>query len=241
MEQNAQAAERVNPEFTAAAPADASQAGFEQAPRTEGEPREKRSRDRYGRDRAPRGDRAEQGERQERPVREAPAAQEEAQSEPRRSYFAPEAETSAASSAAPAAPAAPVAAHAAQAAPAALVAVQAPVQAPAPVQVVTAPQVPVAAEVAPVAASAGMPKLQSFALPMAELAQVAQNSGLNWVNSDAAKIAAVQASIAAEPKPVRVPRERPVASKVEASPLVMIETKRDLREMTLPFEAKAPQ
>jgi ribonuclease E len=99
----------------------------------------------------------------------------------------------------------------------------------------------VAADVAPVAVTSGMPKLQSFALPMAELAQVAQNSGLNWVNSDAAKIAAVQASIAAEPKPVRVPRERPVASKVEAAPLVMIETKRDLREMTLPFEEKARQ
>ncbi len=244
MEQNAPAAERVNPEFNAAAPADASQAGFDQAPRTEGEPREKRSRDRYGRDRAPRGDRAEQGERQERPVREAPAAQEEAQSEPRKSYFAAEAGTSLASSATPA-PTAPVAAPVAQvAAPVAVVApvaVQAPVQAPAPVQVVTAPQAPVAAEVAPAAVTSGMPKLQSFALPMAELAQVAQNSGLNWVNSDAAKIAAVQASIAAEPKPVRVPRERPVVAKAEAAPLVMIETKRDLREMTLPFEEKAPQ
>lgn len=104
----------------------------------------------------------------------------------------------------------------------------------------TAPQAPVAAVDAPVAATGGMPKLQSFALPMAELAQVAQNSGLNWVNSDAAKIAAVQASIAAEPKPVRVPRERPVVAKAEAAPLVMIETKRDLREMTLPFEEKAP-
>ncbi|MEY3146365.1 MAG: hypothetical protein RL342_2036, partial [Pseudomonadota bacterium] len=248
MEQNGQAAERVNPEFNAAASADASQANGDQAPRTEGEPREKRSRDRYGRERAPRGDRAEQGERQERPVREAPAAQEEAQIEPRKSYFAPEAGASAANNTASApvaaAPVAQVVAPApvapAPVAAAAPVAVQAPAQAPAPVQVVTA-QAPVAAVVAPAAATSGMPKLQSFALPTAELAQVAQNSGLNWVNSDAAKIAAVQASIAAEPKPVRVPRERPVVVKADAAPLVMIETKRDLREMTLPFEEKAPQ
>ena len=82
-----------------------------------------------------------------------------------------------------------------------------------------------------------MPKLQPFVLPLAELDQVAQNSGLNWVKSDAEKIAAVQAAIAAEPKPVRVPRERPVAVQIDASPLVMVETKRDLRNMELPFEA----
>jgi ribonuclease E len=112
---------------------------------------------------------------------------------------------------------------------------------------VAAPQVAQVQSIAPAAAAApaaapiGMPKLQAFELPMAELAQVAQNSGLNWVNSDAAKIAAVQASIAAEPKLVRVPRERPTATKVDSSPLVMVETKRDLRDMTLPFEEKASQ
>jgi ribonuclease E len=86
-----------------------------------------------------------------------------------------------------------------------------------------------------------MPKLQSFVLPLSELTQVAQSSGLNWVNSDVEKIAAVQAAIAAEPKPVHVPRERPAVVKVEASPLVMVETKRDLRSVTLPFEEKEDQ
>ncbi|MFT6589490.1 MAG: ribonuclease E [Rhodoferax sp.] len=81
-----------------------------------------------------------------------------------------------------------------------------------------------------------MPKLQPFVLPMADLAQIAQNSGLNWVNSDAAKIASVQAAIAAEPKPVHVPRERPTTLQVEDAQLVLIETKRDLSKMTLPFE-----
>jgi ribonuclease E len=80
-----------------------------------------------------------------------------------------------------------------------------------------------------------LPKVQSFALPLADLAQVAENSGLQWVNSDAEKVAAVQAAIAAEPKPVRVPRERPPAVVIDEGPLVLVETKKDLRNMSLPF------
>jgi len=86
-----------------------------------------------------------------------------------------------------------------------------------------------------------MPKLEQFELPLGELVQVAQSSGLSWVNSDPEKIAAVQAAIAAEPKSIHVPRERPAVVKVEGGPLVLVETKRDLRNMTLPFEEKEPQ
>lgn len=71
---------------------------------------------------------------------------------------------------------------------------------------------------------------------MSDLVQVAASSGLQWVNSDAQKIAAVQAAIAAEPRPVRVPRERPPAVVTDEGPLVLVETKRDLRDMKLPFE-----
>ena len=56
------------------------------------------------------------------------------------------------------------------------------------------------------------------------------------MNSDAEKIAAVQAAIATEPKPVHVPRERPAPVVVDAGPLVLVETRRDLRNMPLPFE-----
>jgi ribonuclease E len=83
---------------------------------------------------------------------------------------------------------------------------------------------------------APLPKVQPFQLPVDELAHVAEGSGLQWVNSDAEKIAAVQAAIAAEPKPVRVPRERPPAIVTDEGPLVLVETKRDLRELKLPFE-----
>ena len=82
-----------------------------------------------------------------------------------------------------------------------------------------------------------MPKLEAFSLPLDELAQIAASSGLTWVNSDAAKIAAVQAAIEAEPKQVHIPRERPALVQIDTGPLVLVETKRDLRNMELPFEA----
>lgn len=85
-------------------------------------------------------------------------------------------------------------------------------------------------------AGSGLPKVQPFQLPIDDLAQVAESSGLQWVNSNAQKIAAVQAAIAAEAKPVRVPRERPPAIAIDEGPLVLVETKRDLRDLKLPFE-----
>jgi ribonuclease E len=75
----------------------------------------------------------------------------------------------------------------------------------------------------------------AYALPVASLQQVAEGSGLVWVNSDADKIAAVQAAIAAEPKPVHVPRERPPAVVLDEGPLVLVETRKDLKDMNLPF------
>ncbi len=107
-------------------------------------------------------------------------------------------------------------------------AVDAPVAAPAPVHVAAAPVV---------AVPAGLPKVQAYALPVADMTQVAESSGLQWIGSDAAKIAAVQAQIAAEPKPVHVPRERPPVVEIKSEPLVMVETKRDLGEMKLPFQS----
>ena len=94
----------------------------------------------------------------------------------------------------------------------------------------------VAPVTAPATATSGMPKVAGYALPTDTLVEVAQASGLQWVNSDASKIAAVQAAIAAEPQPVRVPRERPAPVVLETSPLVLVETRRDLGSMQLPFE-----
>ncbi len=143
--------------------------------------------------------------------------------------------TATAAAAAAATPAATEAAPAA-AAPIEAIATAAPVAAPA----AAAPAVPAAAP-APAAsaasAPAALPKVQAFTLPLAQLHEVASASGLQWVNSDADKVAAVQAAIAAEPRPVHVPRERlPLVVKDEG-PLILVETRADLRALTLPFDA----
>ncbi|RAR54471.1 UNVERIFIED_CONTAM: RNAse E [Acidovorax defluvii] len=229
--------------------------GNDAAPASD-ERRERRSRDRYGRDRRERGPRDTADTAAPAMMdldisapATGPAAQ--AQDEPaRRSYF------DAAPAQAPAVPAptlastpAPVptpvqARAAATAETAAPTPAPAVVPAPAPLAAAPAPA-PVAAAkptptVAPASAAApapqGMPRVQGFTLPLDALHQVAAASGLQWVNSDAEKIAAVQAAIAAEPQPIRVPRERPPAVVLDEGPLVLVETRRDLSAMTLPFE-----
>lgn len=87
----------------------------------------------------------------------------------------------------------------------------------------------------PATKSKALPIVSSFDLPIDSLAQMAQSSGLVWVNSDTAKVAAVQAAIAAEPQTVRVPRERPPAVVMDETPLVMVETRKDLSTLKVPF------
>jgi ribonuclease E len=111
----------------------------------------------------------------------------------------------------------------AEAAPAA---VQSPAPAPLAVVVEAAPAIPTPAAL--VAAP--------FVLPMADLSALAQQAGLEWVNSDAGKISAVQEAIAAEPKPVHVPRERKPPVVLDEGPLVLVETRKDLSQVKLPFE-----
>ncbi|PUE42589.1 Rne/Rng family ribonuclease [Limnohabitans sp. Bal53] len=226
-----------------------------------GERRERRSRDRYGRDRreragearpdtagepAPTGDTAEPS----RVSAEAPADDRPAP----RSYFE-RAQQAAAASAAPTAAASetrqetaataasPTAPVAEAAAPVTAPAAEAAAPAPAPAAPVTAapapaaPTAPVAAVSAPAneAANKTLPAVASYTLPIDSLQQVAHNSGLVWVNSDSAKVAAVQAAIAAEPAAVRVPRERPPAVVVNEGPLVLVETRKDLNTLQVPF------
>ena len=99
--------------------------------------------------------------------------------------------------------------------------------APAPVP----PVVDAAPEVAPIA-----PAPAPFVLPMDDLTAIAQSAGLQWVNSDAEKIRQVQEAIANEPKPVHVPRERKPLIVLDEGPLVLVETRKDLNQITLPFE-----
>lgn len=98
----------------------------------------------------------------------------------------------------------------------------------------TMPVMPATATVAP--SSRSLPKVTPFELPLAQLAQIAEGSGLHWVNSDAERIAQAQAAIAAEPRPVHVPRQRPPAIVLDEGPLILVETSKDLRSVALPFE-----
>jgi len=92
--------------------------------------------------------------------------------------------------------------------------------------------------VAPASRNA-MPKVGSYDLPLQALNDLAQHSGLEWVHSNADRVAQVQAAIAAEPRPIHVPRERPPVVVVNEGPLIMVETRKDLRQMSMPFDPPA--
>jgi ribonuclease E len=101
-----------------------------------------------------------------------------------------------------------------------------------------APAAPVAIEPTP-APVAPAPVAKPFILPMDELQGIAQSAGLQWVNSDADKIRAVQEAIANEPKPAHVPRERQAPVVLDEGPLILVETRKDLSQIKLPFENAA--
>ncbi len=221
------------------------------------ERRERRSRDRYGRDRRERAGEARQDASGEpatvednaepsRLIAEAPADErpatrsyfERAQpahatSDPTLSAAAPQSspETAPVSSPQLAPVVEKVSAPVAEAVAAPVVAVPAPGATAAPVAAVATAQTASAAE----AASTALPAVAGYTLPIDNLQQVAHNSGLVWVNSDSAKVAAVQAAIAAEPAAVRVPRERPPVVVVNEGPLVLVETRKDLNSLQVPF------
>ncbi|HSQ71168.1 MAG TPA: ribonuclease E/G, partial [Rubrivivax sp.] len=82
-------------------------------------------------------------------------------------------------------------------------------------------------------------RIEAYDLPTDDLRALARSAGLEWVLSDAEKIRAVQAAMAAEPAPVRVPREPRRQVLVDEGPLVLVETKKDLSQLKLPFEQNA--
>jgi ribonuclease E len=78
-------------------------------------------------------------------------------------------------------------------------------------------------------------------LPTDSLQAVAEAAGLQWVNSDAEKIRAVQSAMAETPAPTHVPRERKPAQVSNDGPLVLVETRKDLSQVKLPFEMQGSQ
>jgi ribonuclease E len=97
-------------------------------------------------------------------------------------------------------------------------------------------QAPAQPAAAPAPATAPPAPAKDYTLPVDELAAIAEHAGLQWVNSDAERVRAVQAAMAAAPQPVHVPREPKPAAEIDDGPLVLVETQKNLASLKLPFE-----
>ena len=84
-------------------------------------------------------------------------------------------------------------------------------------------------------AKASMPSIGTYDLPIESLVSLTESSNLQWVQSDPQKVAQVREIIANEPAPVRVPRLRPPPVVIDEGPLVLVETKKSLSQLNLPF------
>jgi ribonuclease E len=62
-------------------------------------------------------------------------------------------------------------------------------------------------------------------LPVEQLQSVLELAGLTLVQTEPSKHAETTARMAMEPKPARVPRERPTLPPLEETPLVQVETR----------------
>jgi hypothetical protein len=62
-------------------------------------------------------------------------------------------------------------------------------------------------------------------MPLASLETLLQDAGLTLVQTEPDKFARTQARMAAEERPARAPRERPVLPPADERPLVQVETR----------------
>jgi ribonuclease E len=97
---------------------------------------------------------------------------------------------------------------------------------------------PIVVASAPIAvpAPAAAVRAEPYRLPIDQLNAVASAAGLEWVHSDDDKVRAAQAAMAAEPKPPHVPREPKPPVAIDDGPLILVETKKDLAQIKLPFD-----
>jgi ribonuclease E len=81
--------------------------------------------------------------------------------------------------------------------------------------------------------------MPEFVLPASDLEALAASAGLQWVSSDADKVRAVREAMSREPAPTHVPREPKPPVVLDDGPLVLVETRKDLSQITLPFDSQA--
>ena len=102
---------------------------------------------------------------------------------------------------------------------------------------VDAAAAPVTAEAPQAAPSAPAPAPAApFVLPVDTLQALAAQAGLQWVHSDATKVQAAQEAIANTPKSVHVPRQPKPRVMMDEGPLVLVETRKDLSQVRMPFD-----
>ncbi|HVK33081.1 MAG TPA: hypothetical protein VM845_11320 [Burkholderiaceae bacterium] len=80
-------------------------------------------------------------------------------------------------------------------------------------------------------------RAEPYALPIDALNEVASAAGLEWVHSDGEKVRAAQAAMAAEVAAPRVPRQPKPPVALDDGPLILVETKKDLSQIRLPFDS----
>jgi len=70
-----------------------------------------------------------------------------------------------------------------------------------------------------------LPEVSPAPMPIEQLQAVLQLAGLSLVQTEPGKFSETQARLAAEPRPVRVPRERPQLPPLDDGPLIQVETR----------------
>lgn len=104
-----------------------------------------------------------------------------------------------------------------------------------------APLAPLVAKAAPPIVVPASPstlstRAEPYRLPIDQLNAVASSAGLEWVHSDGDKVRAAQQAMADEVLPPHVPRPPKPPVAIDDGPLVLVETKKDLSQIRLPFD-----
>jgi ribonuclease E len=69
------------------------------------------------------------------------------------------------------------------------------------------------------------PRAQPAPLPLDQILPMLEAAGMTLAQTDPHKVEQIRLRIEAEPKPPRVPRERPVLPPLDTGPLIQVETK----------------
>lgn len=80
------------------------------------------------------------------------------------------------------------------------------------------------------------PQIAPSIFPIEELQALTRSANLIWVHSDSDKVRDAQALIAALPRPIHIPRAPRPPSIIDEGPLVLVETRKDLSQLRMPFD-----